>query len=144
MKEGARHIRRALPGDVPAISQVVNGWIDRTDWMPRVLSADEIEGVIARALPEREIWLIGDPVEGYLSLNPATGMIGALYLDRPGRGLGKELLDRAKVGRDYLQLWTHEPNDDAHRFYAREGFKVVERNPKGDDGLPELRMEWRR
>lgn len=137
-------IRLADAEDVPTVSRIVNDWIDRTDWMPRVVSADEITGLIAAALPDREIFLIGDPVEGYLSLDPATGMIGALYLDRPGRGLGKALLDRAKAGRDYLQLWTHEPNVAAHRFYHREGFEIVERNPAGDDGLPELRMEWRR
>ena len=53
-------------------------------------------------------------------------------------------MDRAKAGRDYLQLNTHEPNHAAQRFYRREGFEVVERLPMGDDGLPELRMEWRR
>lgn len=137
-------IRRAEAEDVPAISRIVNGWIDRTDWMPRTHPADDIAGFIATALPEREIFLIGEPPEGYLSLNPENGMIGALYLDRPGRGQGKALLDRAKAGRDYLQLWTHEPNADAHRFYRREGFEVVERKPEGGDGLPELRMEWRR
>ncbi len=136
-------IRRAEAADVPVISRIVNDWIDRTAWMPRVTEPEVIEGFIAEALPEREIFLIGEPVEGYLSLNPETGLIGALYLDRPGRGLGKALLDRAKSGRGYLQLWTHEPNVAAQRFYRREGFEVVERNGQGDDGLPELRMEWR-
>ena len=129
--------------DVPDISRIVNDWVDRTDWMRRTVSADEITGFIAAAMPDREIWLIGEPVEGYLSLNPETGQIGALYLDNPGQGYGKALMDCAKEGRDYLQLWTHEPNAAAHRFYHREGFVTVERNPKGDDGLPEVRMEWR-
>lgn len=137
-------IRRAGPDDVANISRIVNDWIDRTEWMPRTAEADDIAGFIAEALPDREIFLIGDAPEGYLSLNPATGLIGALYLDRPGQGMGKALLDRVKSGRDYLQLWTHEPNADAHRFYRREGFEVVERNARGGDGLPELRMEWRR
>lgn len=112
--------------------------------MPRVHARGVIEGLLTEFMPKREIWLIGEPAEGYLSLNAETAQIGALYLDRPGLGFGKALLDRAKVGRDYLQLWTHEPNVAAHRFYAREGFKVVERNGEGGDGLPELRMEWRR
>ncbi len=137
-------IRMAEAADVPRVSEIVNAWIDRTEWMPRVVSAGKIEGFIAEALPMRDIFLIGDPVEGYLSMDPETGMIGALYLDRPGQGFGKALMDRAKSGRDYLQLWTHEPNEAAHRFYFREGFEVVERNPEGDDGLPELRLEWHR
>jgi putative acetyltransferase len=112
--------------------------------MPQTLSQNEITELIKAALPAREITLIGDPAEGYLSLNPANGMIGALYLDRCGQGLGRVLLDHAKQGRDFLQLWTHEPNLDAHRFYEREGFQRSERNPKGNDGLAELRMEWHR
>ena len=137
-------IRRATPDDAAVCARIVNDWIDRTDWMPRVISAEDIAGLISAAFPDREIWLIGDPVEGYLSLNPDNAQIGALYLDRPGQGLGKALLDRAKSGRDYLQLWTHEPNGSAQRFYHREGFEVVWRNQMGDDNLPELRMEWRR
>lgn len=137
-------IRMAGPDDVPAISRIVNDWIDGTEWMTRTASRSEIAGSIAEALPEREIFLIGDPVEGYLSLNPETAQIGALYVDRLGQGLGRALMERAKAGRSYLQLWTHEPNTEAHRFYRREGFEVVERNPKGGDGLPALRMEWRR
>ena len=137
-------IRLATEADVPSIARIVNSWVDRTDWMPRGEPAEVLEGFIASALPEREIFLIGEPVEGYMSLNPATGQIGALYLDRPGNGLGKALMDHAKSGRDYLQLWTHEPNTAAHRFYVREGFTVVERKAEGSDGLPELRMEWHR
>lgn len=137
-------VRRADLGDAAVCARIVNDWIDRTDWMPRVHARDVIEGFVAEALPDREVWLIGKPAEGYLSLNVETGQIGALYLDRTGLGFGKTLLDRAKVGRDYLQLWTHEPNVAAHRFYAREGFEVVEQKAEGGDGLPELRMEWRR
>lgn len=140
-----RHpIRLAFCEDAATCARIVSDWIDRTPWLPGVHSANDLEAMIAEALPHRDIFLIGDPVEGYLSLNPETGQIGALYLDRPGQGFGKALLDRAKQGRDYLHLWTHAPNDAAHRFYAREGFAVVEENPKGDDGLPELRMEWHR
>ena len=140
-----RHpIRLALAEDAGTCARIVSDWIERTPWMPRALTQDKLEAMIDEALPHREIFLIGEPAVGYLSLNPETGQIGALYLDQPGQGLGKALMDRAKQGRDYLQLWTHAPNEAAQRFYAREGFHVVEKKPKGGDGLPELRMEWRR
>ena len=137
-------IKRATHDDAEICARIVCDWIARTEWIGQRFGRDEIAGMIRDALPEREIYLIGDPVEGYLSLNPRTGMIGALYVDRPGLGHGRALLERAKEGRDYLQLWTHEPNAAAHRFYEREGFQRVERNPKGGDGLAELRMEWHR
>lgn len=137
-------IRRATREDAETCARIVCDWIARTSWMPQSISKEKITEMIEAALPDREIFLIGDPVEGYMSINPESHMIGALYLDRPGHGLGAALLDRAKEGRDFLQLWTHEPNHAAHRFYEREGFTKVERNPKGGDGLPELRMEWHR
>lgn len=136
--------RRAEPADAAACAAIVNDWIDATPWMPRVHSRDDIARFVAEALPLREIWVTGEPVAGYLSLNGETGQVVALYTSRPGHGLGKALMDCAKAGRDALHLWTHEPNAAAHRFYRREGFVVADRNPLGDDGLPELRMEWRR
>ena len=141
---GAATVRRARPEDIPACAGVVNGWIDATGWISRAYPPEEIARFVEEAFPFREIWVVGDPVAGYLSLDPETARIGGLYTDRPGHGLGKALLDRAKEGRDYLYLWTHAPNAAAHRFYEREGFARVERKENGDDGLPEIRMEWRR
>ena len=137
-------IRRAGPEDAAACARIVHTWVTGTEWMPKLHSVEDLTAMIAEALPEREIWLAGDPPEGYLSLNPVTGHIGALYTSRQGAGLGKALLDRAKEGRDRLRLFTHEPNDAAHRFYGREGFEAIGRNPEGGDGLPEIIMEWRR
>ena len=140
-----RHpIRLAGPADAAVCARIVGDWVDRTEWIERRFSDEELTGLIAEAMPAREIYLIGEPVEGYLSLNPETAQIGAIYLDRPGEGLGKTLMERAKEGRDYLVLNTHEPNEAAQRFYKREGFRVTDRLAKGDDGLPELIMEWRR
>lgn len=137
-------LRRATPEDAAICARIISDWIERTIWMPRTLSQSEIAEIIKDALPMREITLIGAPPMGYLSLNPDTGMIGAIYLDKRGQGLGRMLLEHAKHGRDFLQLWTHEPNLGAQRFYEREGFQQVERNPEGNDGVAELRMEWHR
>ncbi|SMX43035.1 GNAT family N-acetyltransferase [Actibacterium lipolyticum] len=137
-------IRRAGPDDIPACAAIVHGWVERTDWMPKRFSLDEIVAMFRDALATREIDVIGDPIAGYLSLDPQSARIVGFYTDQPGKGLGRTMLDHVKAGRDYLQLWTHEPNVEAHRFYTREGFQIVERDEEGDDGLPELRMEWRR
>ena len=55
---------------------------------------------------------------------------------------GKILLDRVKHQRQYLQLWSHEFNNSARRFYRREGFEATNRNERGSDGIPELKFEW--
>ncbi|MEO0664909.1 MAG: GNAT family N-acetyltransferase [Pseudomonadota bacterium] len=137
--------RRATQADASACAAIVRGWLDGLDWMgAEQPSLETLTGLIEEGIPKRAFWVIGDPVSGYLSLNQGESLIAGLYTAQPGSGAGKALLDAAKEGRTYLQLWTHEPNTPAHRFYHREGFVTVERKAEGrGDGVPELRMEWR-
>ena len=67
-----------------------------------------------------------------------------LYTLEPGNGLGKILLDKVKLNRSYLHLWSHSFNKKAHKFYQREGFSVIGEKEKGDDGLPEIHFERKR
>jgi ribosomal protein S18 acetylase RimI-like enzyme len=137
-------IRRAVAEDVPAIAAVVNGWIDATPWLPRVHAAQAIEGLVREAFPRRVVWVIGDPVAGFLSLDAGQGRIAALNCARTGAGLGKVLLDKAKEGRMVLTLSTHVPNAAAQRFYRREGFVETGRaEPELPETVPEIIMEWR-
>ena len=137
--------RRATTSDAAGCAVIVHGWITSTAWMPDAPDLGVLVGVFEKGVTIRELWVIGDPVEGYLSLDAAEDLIHGFYTATPGSGHGKVLLDKVKEGRDYLQLWTHEPNTSAHRFYQREGFQIVERKAEGrGDGIPELRMEWRR
>ncbi|MTH98959.1 GNAT family N-acetyltransferase [Roseibium sp. RKSG952] len=138
------HIRRATLDDAPAMAAIVNDWIDATGWMQRLHTRDEVAALFSKAFPEREIWVADAPVSGFVSLTPDGAVVRALYTARPGHGLGKAMLDHAKQGKSRLQLWTHEANTRAQKFYRREGFSIIDRNPKGDDGIPELLMEWRR
>ena len=138
-------IRRATEADIPACASVASDWIDETGWMPRIHSREDLEGHIRTAFPEREIWVIGQPVQAYMSVDPEAGHIGALYCRERGQGWGKAFLDKAKEGRDSLSLNTHVPNDAAQRFYAREGFvETGRRMPVPPELVMEMRMEWKR
>ncbi|MEM8592912.1 MAG: GNAT family N-acetyltransferase [Pseudomonadota bacterium] len=138
-------LRRAKVADAPACAAIVHGWLSSLPWMPSPQpSAEELSEIIAKGIPAREFWVIGAPVAGYLSFKEDENLVAGLYTAKPGSGAGKALLDRVKGGRNFVQLWTHEPNSAAHRFYHREGFRTVERKEEGrGDGVPELRMEWR-
>ena len=67
-----------------------------------------------------------------------------LYTAEPGNGLGKTLLDKVKLSRNYLHLWSHTFNKKARKFYEREGFNKIGEKEKGHDGLPEIHFEWKR
>ncbi len=136
-------IRRATATDGPACAAIVDDWITATPWMPRGISLEGLENALTAGLPQREAWVIGDPVVGYLSMDPLERHIWGFYLAQTGGGLGKCLLDQVKKGRDYLQLNTHLSNARAHAFYKREGFAQEGAPWEGDDGIPEIRMVWR-
>lgn len=137
-------LRRANVEDAGACAAIVRAWLDSVPWMPGGgPTAKKLTEIIAEGIPKREFWVIGVPVAGYLSFKEDENLIAGLYTAKPGSGHGKRLVDAVKTGRDYVQLWTHEPNVAAHRFYRREGFETVERKAEGrGDGIPELRMEW--
>lgn len=136
-------IRRATAQDGPACAAIVDAWITQTDWMARTITRAELETMLCNGLPTREAYVIGEPAIGYLSLDPAENHIWGLYVADTGKGLGARLIEQAKVGRTRLQLNTHRPNTRAHAFYERLGFVQVGDPWDGDDGVPEIRMEWR-
>jgi len=136
--------RRANQADAEACADILNAWIDATDWMPRIHPADDVRrhnrDVV---LADRELWVIGAPVHGYLALDPETNTATALYVAIPGQGIGKALLDFAKGDHERLQLWTFQANKAARRFYAREGFVEVRMtNGDNEEGLPDVLLEW--
>ena len=134
-------IRRATIHDAMACASIVHEWVEITAEMPRLYDRDQLFSVIISAIPTREVWVIGEQIEGYISYNPDLLQISALYLKFTGKGLGKMLLDQVKHQRKYLQLWSHELNTSAHKFYKREGFEATDRKDYGLDGIPELKFE---
>ena len=137
-------VRRAVEADVPVMAQIVCDWEAVTEWMESPYGPEEIAGFIREAMPERDIWVVGEPVEGYLSFDPSVSRVGGLYCRKTGAGVGKMLMDRAKAGRDFVWLTTHEPNEKAQKFYKREGFEEVSRHDaEPPNTVREVRMEWR-
>lgn len=136
--------RRAELKDAKACAAILNEWIDERDWMPRVHSHEEVVDFYETfVFAEREVWVSGEPVEGFLALDADNDVVTALYVAKPGRGTGRVLLDHAKGGRQALELWTFVANEGARRFYAREGFEEV-RQTEGDneEGLPDVLLRW--
>ncbi len=139
-------LRRGTPADAPACAAILNSWIDDRDWMPRVHSPAEVEAFYQDfVFVRREVWVTGDPVEGFMALDPEANMVTALYVSRPGQGIGRRLLDHAKADRAVLELWTFVANEGARRFYAREGFSEVRQTPgDNEEGLPDVLLRWER
>ncbi len=130
--------------DVRDCARIIATWAAQTEWMVEKLPEEKLADLIRDAFPQREIWIAGDPIDCYMSVDPVECKVGALYCLRTGEGVGKRLLDKAKDGRDFLWLTTHVPNRSAQKFYRREGFvDAGTEPPTPPDTVPVIRMEWR-
>lgn len=154
MNSGPVSIRRTRRDDLKACADIVNDYVDDTDWLPRVHSRDAVEIFFQRGFDAgREMWLAerDGRIVGYLSAEPkdppAYPYVHALYLRPEARraGIGKALLDKAKaLFPGGFELSRFEPNTDARRFYEREGLMEIRelRNDETEEGVSELRMRW--
>ncbi len=143
---GALPIRRGDMGDAQICADILNAWIDDRDWMPRVHTPEDVRAFYRDfVFVQREVWVAGDPIAGFIGLDTENGVVTTLYAADPGHGVGKALLDHAKQGRDRLELWTFQANDGARRFYRREGFQEVEMTDgDNEENLPDVLLRWER
>jgi GNAT superfamily N-acetyltransferase len=141
-------LRSARTQDMEACANILNDWIDETDWMPRVHSRADVvnhyKTVVAR---ERKTFVVvsGHATLGFMVFS-ADHLISSLYVGRQYRrqGVGRLLLTRAKREfDDRLELWTFQANAPAQAFYAREGFTEINRTDgDNEEGLPDVLLEW--
>lgn len=82
-------------------------------------------------------------VVGMIAFN--ENEVNQLYIhnDYQGMGLGKKLLDMAKINSDgRLTLYTFEVNHKAQRFYERNGFKIIGKGHENEEKLNDIKYEW--
>jgi GNAT superfamily N-acetyltransferase len=95
--------------------------------------------------------------EAWVAVDESGGLVGLLALDgnwveqlyvhpaETGRGIGSRLLERAKSGRQLLELWTFQANAGARRFYERHCFRAVATTDgDNEEGAPDVRYRWER
>ena len=79
-------IPRATIHDAIACTSIVDEWVEKTAEMLRFYDRDQLFSVIRTAIPIKEVWDIGDPIEGYISYNPDLLQILALYVNSQVKG----------------------------------------------------------
>jgi N-acetylglutamate synthase-like GNAT family acetyltransferase len=144
----ARHLRAARSTDAGSVGRIVSEFIDTTDWMPRIHTRAEDIG-FAGILIDRG-WVTVAEAEGVIAGFVARDgqMLQALYVSAVTRrqGVGSALLSSMQAQSDALALWTFQANTAAQAFYAAHGFVSVEQTDgsRNDEGLPDMRMTWKR
>ncbi|MGN5139749.1 N-acetyltransferase [Aeromonas sp. 164P] len=74
------------------------------------------------------------------------GSVAAIFIAPrwQSQGLGRQLLEHLKARYDRLELTVYAENEQARRFYSRNGFKEGEQQLCEHSGRPELVMHWQR
>jgi GNAT superfamily N-acetyltransferase len=141
-------LRRAAPADAPVLARILGDWQRETPWMPVLHSQDANLRHMARVLVAEEVRVAeaSGVVLGFLARDGAE--VSKLFVDAParGRGMGAALLAEAQGRCDRLYLWTFQANTGARAFYARAGFREVQRTDGAgnEERLPDLRLCWER
>lgn len=141
-------LRPATPLDAGRVGAILSGWIDETDWVPRIHTRAE-DIAHASTMVDRG-WVTVAELEGAITgfLARDAADIHALYIDAGARrlGIGTQLLADAMAQADQLELWTFQRNTRAQAFYERHGFAAIERTngAENDEGLPDICYIWQR
>jgi ribosomal protein S18 acetylase RimI-like enzyme len=90
-----------------------------------------------------DLALIDDKVVGMIACNEREISQLYIHIDYQGIGIGQTFLDKVKEqssGR--LTLYTFEVNENAQRFYEKNGFKIIGRGHENEENLPDIQYEW--
>jgi ribosomal protein S18 acetylase RimI-like enzyme len=140
--------RLATPRDVAAVESVVTAsyekYLSRVSKPPAPMERDYTE-----AIANQEVWVLGDPVYGVISLVvlPEDALLIeniAVHPSTQGSGRGRALMDfseavAAQRGLSRLVLYTNEVMTENLSMYEHLGFSEMGR--RTEDGRRRVYME---
>jgi len=133
-------VRRARADELAACAELyVRVLSDTFTWMdPRRHKAQDF----LRAARDEEVHVAVEPdgrIVGLAAVYAPQNFLHSLYVADRGRGVGKRLLDHVAATLDGpMSLKCQAENLRAQAFYAREGFRCVERG--ADGGIAWVRL----
>lgn len=146
-----RHIiRKATPEDAKAIAVILRtSRQSAMPYLPDLHTPDEDFAFIqGKVMPECEVWVavVDNKLTGFCAFT--AEWIEHLYLlpEAQGKGIGSQLLEKAREKADQLSLWTFKRNEAAKAFYEAKDFKPI-RETDGQDNEekePYVLYHWRR
>lgn len=137
-------IRSFQPDDLKPVMQI---WLDGNcsahPFVPQSYWDNQFDDV-AQALPQAEVYVYekNREIVGFVGL--MDHYIAGIFVQDPHRshGIGQQLLDHVKRLKSRLTLHVYQKNQDAVRFYLREGFQIQSESIQEDTGEREYAMFW--
>ena len=138
--------RRSSRLDSIACAAIIREWGEQTPWM---VPLDELEPMAAwwQDMLETETAWVAENEGRVVGFCVREGdNINGLYVARYAQsfGVGKALLDLAKMDCDRITVWVYEKNSRAWEFYRREGFVEIGREKDEHSHLMYIESRWNR
>ncbi|MEE0741847.1 MAG: GNAT family N-acetyltransferase [Emergencia sp.] len=137
-------IRAFEPWDIDRVMEI---WLDANIETHSFVSGDywrENFDPVKEMIPKADVYVFekDEEIVGFIGL--MENYIAGIFVDGEYRskGIGKELLKKAKESRDVLTLQVYQKNQGALSFYQREGFMIAETQEDGETGEIDLTMKW--
>ena len=139
-------VRKMRQADLDTVADIwLTANIEAHSFVPEVYWSGHFE-MVKELLAQAELYVWEDAagIQGFIGLE--ADYIAGLFIRSGARscGIGKQLLDRAKAGKDRLTLRVYQKNVRAVRFYRREDFAVREESVDESTGEAEYGMLWER
>ena len=142
--------RQATVDDIPAIAGIHRrSFFAAMPHMPVLHTTEEGLAFYTKAVfPSMTIWVVEETSVAIGFIAYRKDWIEQFYIDPPhqGRGLGSQLLAKAKSENHSLNLWTFQCNQRARSFYEKHGF-AISRMTDGSDNeerQPDVLYTWHR
>ena len=141
-------IRKFETQDLDTVMQIwLHGNLDAHAFIPASFWTDHFE-MVRNMLPQAELYVHEDKdtrqIDGFIGL--AGNHIEGIFVAKAARskGVGKALLDHAKLLKPSLTLNVYQKNERALAFYRREQFAVQSEGIDEDTSKADIQMLWTR
>ena len=140
-------IRPLLTTDLDAAVELwYQASVQAHDFIPATFWREQQAAMRDSYLPASQSWVYEEDGQLLGFISWYQGSVAALFIspDHQAHGLGRQLLEHLKAQYDRLELTVYAENEQARRFYSRNGFKEGEQQLCEHSGHPELVMHWQR
>jgi len=121
-----------------AASIDAHSFIEREFWESNVQAMRDVY------LPASEIYVSGDDgsINGFIALNGDS--VAAIFVspESQGKGIGTQLLNKAKESRSTLELCVYKENVKSFEFYRKHLFAAEGEHVDGRTGRVQILMRW--
>lgn len=129
------------------LDNVMKIWLDTNIFAHSFIAPSYWQGnfeYVKEIMPSANIYIYekDNIIKGFLGL--MESYIAGIFVsqDSQSKGVGKDLLDYAKLYNNNLTLLVYKNNARAVNFYLREGFTAINEQVDENTGEIEISMRW--